>query len=136
VIAVNQDKLGVAGDLVWKEGPAEVSQPLSYLDLSQMPKFIAPVPSHPVITFFLLSPPRSGKAFMFAKSKLIGETPSWNTHAFVSDFGIRHFNGQTPSYHITHLSQVCQLLALCVGVRRATTRRSSGGGVLQQVPLF
>lgn len=24
VIAVNQDPLGVAGDLVWKEGPAEV----------------------------------------------------------------------------------------------------------------
>ena len=25
VIAVNQDPLGVAGDLVWKEGPIEVS---------------------------------------------------------------------------------------------------------------
>ena len=25
VIAVNQDKLGVAGDLVWKRGPTEVS---------------------------------------------------------------------------------------------------------------
>lgn len=25
VIAVNQDELGVAGDLIWKEGPAEVS---------------------------------------------------------------------------------------------------------------
>ena len=24
VIAVNQDELGIAGDLVWKEGPAEV----------------------------------------------------------------------------------------------------------------
>lgn len=26
VIAVNQDPLGVAGDLVWKQGPLEVSQ--------------------------------------------------------------------------------------------------------------
>lgn len=25
VIAVNQDPLGVAGDLIWKEGPIEVS---------------------------------------------------------------------------------------------------------------
>lgn len=27
VIAVNQDPLGVAGDLVWKEGPAEARRP-------------------------------------------------------------------------------------------------------------
>lgn len=25
VIAINQDPLGVAGDLVWKQGPAEAS---------------------------------------------------------------------------------------------------------------
>ena len=25
VVAVNQDELGVAGDLIWKEGPLEVS---------------------------------------------------------------------------------------------------------------
>lgn len=29
VIAVNQDKLGVAGDLVYKEGPEEVSFPVA-----------------------------------------------------------------------------------------------------------
>jgi hypothetical protein len=27
VIAVNQDPLGIAGDLVWKQGPAEVPPP-------------------------------------------------------------------------------------------------------------
>ena len=29
VIAVNQDPLGVAGDLIWKRGPSEVCQILS-----------------------------------------------------------------------------------------------------------
>ncbi len=33
VIAVNQDDLGVAGDLIWKEGPNEVCKRLSRLSL-------------------------------------------------------------------------------------------------------
>jgi len=44
VIAVNQDKLGVAGDLVWKEGPAEVGKPLR-LKLLPAP----PPPPQPLI---------------------------------------------------------------------------------------
>ena len=34
VIAVNQDKLGVAGDLVSKTGPAEVGRPLHFVDIA------------------------------------------------------------------------------------------------------
>ena len=39
VIAVNQDELGIAGDLVWKEGPAEVniSQTSEHLHLHHRP---------------------------------------------------------------------------------------------------
>lgn len=37
VVAVNQDEMGVAGDLIWKEGPLEVSSswlPACYLGLA------------------------------------------------------------------------------------------------------
>ena len=38
VIAVNQDPLGVAGDLIWKEGPLEVGTDKAPQDMSEWNK--------------------------------------------------------------------------------------------------
>ena len=44
VIAVNQDSLGVAGDLVWKEGPAEVRhQNSEVLSMTSKPGMLQPI---------------------------------------------------------------------------------------------
>ncbi len=39
VIAVNQDPLGAAGDLIWKEGPIEVICTCLYVGSLQQPSF-------------------------------------------------------------------------------------------------
>lgn len=44
VLAVNQDALGVAGDLVWKEGPAEASS------MPAVIKFKGPLILLPILT--------------------------------------------------------------------------------------
>ena len=36
VIAINQDPLGVAGDLVWKQGPQEVSSFLPFFHMGAL----------------------------------------------------------------------------------------------------